>query len=218
MDIRVADDAPELAALWIARRLRDAVRRRGSASLALSGGSTAPPMIAELAAADVPWREVAIWQVDERVAPDGHEARNAEQLDPLVRLPCRVRPMPVTAHDLRAAARRYGAALPERIDIVHLGLGDDGHTASWPPGEPEIRTSDRAVELVEMFDGWPRMTLTRRVVNAARSRVVLTLGEDKRPMVTRWLLLDPALPITAVRRSNTWVFVDGAAAPDATLH
>ena len=218
MDIRVAEHAPQLAAGWIARRLRDAVRRRGAASLALSGGSTAPPMIAELVAADVPWHAVAIWQVDERVAPDGHEARNAEQLRPFARLACRVRPMPVTAHDLRAAARRYGASLPARFDVVHLGLGDDGHTASWPPAEPEIRNSDRAVELVEMFAGWPRMTLTRRVVNDARSRVVLTLGEAKRPMVTRWLLLDPALPITAVRRTDTWVFVDGAAAPDATLH
>ena len=218
MDIRVADHAPELAAQWIARRLRDAARRRGSGSLALSGGSTAPPMIAELAAADLPWSAVSIWQVDERVAPDGHEARNAGQLDQLVRLPCRVRPMPVTAHDLRGAARRYAASLPERFDVVHLGLGDDGHTASWPPEVPEIRTSDRAVELVEMFAGWPRMTLTRQVVNAARTRVVLTLGQDKRPMVERWLLLDPTLPISAVRRSNTWVFVDGAAAPDATLH
>lgn len=172
-------------------------------------------MFDALLAEHVPWDRVTVWQVDERVAPDGHPDRNAGQLAGFA---CRTELMPVTDGDLAAAAERYGRSLPERFDVVHLGLGDDGHTASWPPGEPEVRTSDRAVELVEMFAGWPRMTLTQRVVNAARSRAVLTLGEGKRPMVERWLLLDPALPISAVRRSNTWVFLDGAAAPDATLH
>lgn len=217
MDITVADDAATLAGAWIARRLQDAVRRRGTASLALSGGSTAPPMIDALVATDVPWQAVGIWQVDERVAPDGDEARNARQLAPFDGLPCRVRPMPVTARDLRRAAGRYAADLPERFDVVHLGVGDDGHTASWPPGEPEIAVSDRSVELVRMFNGWPRMTLTRSVVNRSRRRIVLTLGADKRPMVERWLLLDPSLPITSVRRSDTWVFLDEAAAPNAEL-
>lgn len=218
MDIRVADDAATLAGQWIARRLRDAVRRRGAASLALSGGSTAPPMIDALVAAEVPWEAIGIWQVDERVAPDGDDARNAGQLRPFDALSCRVRPMPVTARDLRRAAQRYANSLPDRLDVVHLGLGDDGHTASWPPDEPDVRDSERRVELVEMFNGWPRMTLTGSVVNDARSRVVLTLGADKRPMVERWLLLDPSIPIAAVRRAATWVFLDGPAAPDVELH
>jgi 6-phosphogluconolactonase/glucosamine-6-phosphate isomerase/deaminase len=218
MDIRVGDDAATLAGQSLARRLRDAVRRRGSASVALSGGSTAPPMIAALAAGDVRWESVVVWQVDERVAPDGHAARNAGQLGPLDRLGCRIHPMPVTGRDLRRAARRYAAGLPERFDVVHLGIGDDGHTASWPPDRPDVRESARAVELVEMFSGWPRMTLTRRVVDAARSRVVLTTGADKRAAVERWLLLDPTLPITAVRRAGTEVFLDRAAAPDVVLH
>ena len=150
MDIRVGPEAPERAAIWIARRLRDSVRRRGTASIALSGGSTAPPMIGALVSMEVPWSDVGVWQVDERVAPDGDGARNAGQLDGLAALPCRVRPMPVTAGDLRAAARRYGASLPERFDVVHLGLGDDGHTASWPPGRDDISGSLRPVELVEL--------------------------------------------------------------------
>lgn len=175
-------------------------------------------MIAALVAADVPWHAIDIWQVDERVAPDGHDARNAGQLEVFDGLPCRVHPMPVTARDRRGAARRYASALPERFDVVHLGIGDDGHTASWPPDDPGVRESERPVELVEMFNGWPRMTLTASVVNGARSRLVLATGASKRPVIERWLLLDPTLPITAVRRTDTWVFLDVAAAPAGTLH
>lgn len=210
MDIRVGPDAPERAAHWIARRLRDAHRRRGVAHLALSGGSTAPPMIRALIDDDVPWTSLTVWQVDERVAPDGDPARNAAQL---LGLPCEVRPMPVTATDLRRAARRYADAIPGRVDVVHLGLGDDGHTASWPPGDRVPIDSSRGVEVVAAFNGWPRMTLTRRVVNLARSRAVLATGAVKRPVVERWLLRDPSLPVTAVRSSATWVFLDDAAAP-----
>ena len=218
MQIDVADDAADRAGRWIGRRVRDAVRRRGAATLALSGGSTAPPMIAALVESDVPWGSVGVWQVDERIAPDAHRARNANQLAVLDSLPCRVRRMPVTAQDLRAAARRYAATLPERFDVVHLGVGADGHTASWPPDAPEVRASERAVEIVEMFSGWPRMTLTGSVVAAARSRVVLTLGADKRDVVARWLEGDPSLPVSAVPRRDTWVFLDAAAAPPAALH
>lgn len=210
MDIRVGPDAAERAATWIARRLRDAHRRRGYAYLALSGGSTAPPMIAALLHEDVPWKATTIWQVDERVAPDGDERRNALQLSALQ---CRVRLMPVTAADLRRAARTYASGLPDRLDVVHLGLGDDGHTASWPPADTGPIESQRAVEVVEEFHGVRRMTLTRRVVNAARSRAVLTTGPSKQAMVERWLLRDPSLPVTAVRSTSTWVFLDEDAAP-----
>lgn len=210
MDIRVGHDAAERAAVWIARRLRDAHRRRGEASLALSGGSTAPPMIAALLDQDVPWATTTVWQVDERVAPDGDDARNASQL---AAIPCSVRLMPVTSSDLRRAARQYGASLPDRLDVVHLGLGGDGHTASWPPGDDGPITSQWHVELIAEFNGLPRMTLTRRVVNGARSRAVLTVGASKREMVERWLLRDRSLPISAIRSQSTWVFLDDAAAP-----
>lgn len=175
-------------------------------------------MIEALLELDVPWRAVSIWQVDERIAPDGDAARNAQQLDRLHTLPCRVRLMPVTANDIRAAARRYAATLPDRFDVVHLGIGGDGHTASWPPGVDGIANSVRPIEITDEFNSWRRMTLTRSVVNRARSRVVLASGVAKRPVIERWLLADRSLPITAVRRSNTWVFLDGAAAPQATLH
>jgi 6-phosphogluconolactonase/glucosamine-6-phosphate isomerase/deaminase len=217
VDVHVSDDAPAAAAAaaaWIARRLRGAARRRGQVSLALSGGSTAPPMLAALLGHPVPWDRVTVWQVDERVRPDGHPARNFGQL---ADLPCRVRAMPVTAANRRAAAARYAASLPDRFDVVHLGLGDDGHTASWPPGRPEIAASERPVELVDDFNGHDRMTLTRPVVNGARARLVLSTGASKRPMVERWLLRDDSLPISAVRRTGTVVFLDEPAAPRAVL-
>jgi 6-phosphogluconolactonase/glucosamine-6-phosphate isomerase/deaminase len=119
--------------------------------------------------------------------------------------------MPVTSSDLRAAARRYGASLPERFDVVHLGMGDDGHTASWPPGDPVV-DSTRACEVTSEFNGRRRMTLTPRIINGARSRLVLTFGSSKAPMFARWLLRDPSLPIDRVRRSRTLAFVDAAAA------
>jgi len=210
MDIRVGPDAEIRAAAWIAYRLRDAQRRRGEALLAVSGGSTAPPMITALLEHDVPWEAVVVWQVDERVAAEGHDARNANQL---IALPCRVRLMPVVASDLRRGARHYATSLPERFDVVHLGVGGDGHTASWPPGDRAPIDSERQVELIDDFNGYQRMTLTGRVVNGARSRAVLTVGGSKRTVVERWLLGDESLPVTAVRSTSTWVFIDDAAAP-----
>ena len=210
MEVRVSDTPADSAGVWLARRLRDAVRRRGSASLAVSGGSSAPPLFDALLAAEVPWEHLTVWQVDERIAPDGDPGRNAGQLEVI---PAAVKLMPVTAVDLRAAARRYGSALPERFDVVHLGLGDDGHTASWPPGDPVV-DSDRPCELVGDFNGFGRMTLTPAVVNRARCRMVLTFGRSKAPMVARWLLRDPELPVVRLRRSATLLFVDPVAVAD----
>ena len=212
VELDVGPEPAQRAAAWIARRLRDATRCRSTASLALSGGSTAPPLLDALLGHDVAWDRVEVWQVDERIAADGHAARNANQLAGVAER-ARVRLMPVTSGDLRAAARRYAASLPERFDVVHLGLGSDGHTASWPPDRPEVANSDRAVELVEFFNGWPRMTLTRRVVDDARARLVLATGASKRPIVERWLRGDRSVPIAWIRRSGTRVVLDDEAAP-----
>ncbi|HSB86846.1 MAG TPA: 6-phosphogluconolactonase, partial [Ilumatobacteraceae bacterium] len=109
------------------------------------------------------------------------------------------------------AAQRYATDLPDRLDVVHLGIGDDGHTASWPPGDPVIEASDR-VALSGEYKGRVRMTLTVPAVNAARHRLVLATGTSKAPVVERWLLDDRRLPIDRVRRANTTVILDAAAA------
>lgn len=217
MDVRIAPDAAaaaEAAAEWLARRLRDAVRRRGAASLAVSGGSTPAAMFRAVAGMQVPWQHVTVWQVDERVAPDGHPDRNAALL---ALLPAaRVRPMPVTVRDLPGGARRYAASLPDRFDVVHLGLGDDGHTASWPPGDPVV-DAHAPVAISGEYRGRVRMTLTPPVVNAARSRLVLAAGPDKAAPVAAWLLHRSSLPVERVRRTATVVVLDAAAAASLPL-
>jgi 6-phosphogluconolactonase/glucosamine-6-phosphate isomerase/deaminase len=168
-------------------------------------------MLDALAAVDLPWERVDVWQVDERVAPDGDPDRNANQL---AGFPGTHHLMPVTAADLPRAAARHATRLPERFDVVHLGMGPDGHTASWPPGDPVI-DSERAVDLCGEFNGRVRMTFTPAVVNAARSRIVLITGADKAPAVAAWLEGgDAALPIARLHRANTVVVLDPAAAGD----
>ena len=119
--------------------------------------------------------------------------------------------MPVTQPDLRGAAASYGVGLPERLDVVHLGMGPDGHTASWPPGDPVIDSTD-PVALSQPYNGHVRMTLTPPVVNGAGARVVLIAGADKAPVVARWLEGDGDLPISRVREGDTIVVLDPAAA------
>ena len=207
----MGDDPAAAAANWLARRLTEAVHRRGVGRIAVSGGATAPAVLSALGNLPIPWADVVVWQVDERIAPDGDPNRNALQL---VDLPARLQQMPVTATDLQQAADEYAASLPDRFDVVHLGLGDDGHTASWPPGDTRILKSDRRVEITDEFRGFRRMTLTPLVVNAARSRMVIASGVNKAPAVARWLLRDRTIPIDKVRRKGTKAFFDPAAASE----
>lgn len=214
IDLRIAPDAAgaaEEAAVWVAAQLRNAVRRRGAATIAFSGGSTPAAMVAALVQLDVPWAGVQVWQVDERVAPDHDPARNAGLLRDLPLPPRHVHLMPVTAARLGAAAARYACGLPPRFDVVHLGLGDDGHTASWPPGDPVV-DSALDVAISGEYRGHVRMTLTPRVVNLARHRLLLVCGAGKARPLHQWLLHDPSLPADRVRRTSTVVVADAAAA------
>ena len=214
MDITVAPDpqaAASEAAVWVARQLRNAVSHRGSASVAFSGGSTPSLMLAALAGLSVPWGATTVFQVDERVAPDGDPDRNAGLLDVLRQFPSTIALMPVTAADIGAARLAYAALLPDRLDVVHLGVGDDGHTASWPPGDAVIDATG-IVAMSGEYKGRVRMTLTVPAVNAARHRLVLATGPAKAAIIERWLLHDPALPINRVRRANTLVVLDAPAA------
>jgi 6-phosphogluconolactonase len=205
------------AAAWTARRIRSAVRLRGTCRLAVSGGSTPALMFDGLAAMDLPWSHVHLFQVDERVAPDGDPDRNAVQLQShlidRVRLRARnVHLMPVTAASLPRAAARYAGVIGEEpLDIVHLGIGDDGHTASWPPGD-QVIDAPGAVAISGTFNGRMRMTMTPAVVNAARARMLLVVGTGKAAPLAGWLLHRADLPVQRVRRTNTTVIADEAAA------
>ena len=212
-------EAASDAATWIARRVRSAVRLRGECRVAVSGGSTPALMFDDLATMDLPWASVHLFQVDERVAPDGDADRNAGQLAEHLtdRVPIKranVHLMPVTAKSLARAAESYATTIGNApLDIVHLGLGDDGHTASWPPGDVVVDAPD-AVAICGVFNGRMRMTMTPIVVNRARTRMVLAVGAAKAAPLAGWMLHDPALPIDRVKRTGTTLITDTAGAAE----
>lgn len=196
---------------------RTAVAERGSFALALSGGRTPWAMLANLAVADVPWARTQIWQVDERVAPDGHPDRNMSGL--LAVLPTaargRVRPMPVNEEDLEAAAARYAAELPDAFDVVHLGLGVDGHTASLLPGDPAIDVANLDVAVTGEYRGRRRMTFTYPLLDRVAFALWLVTGSDKAAMLPRLLRSDRSIPAGRVRAARQLVIADAQAASAA---
>jgi 6-phosphogluconolactonase len=227
IDVEVLPDDRTLAvrtADLVAARLSAAMTANGRATLAVSGGSSPAGFLTELSGRDLPWAAIHVFQVDERVAPPGDPDRNltglrASLLDRAPIPAANVHPMPVNGEDLDAAAAVYArdiravAGLEGRFDVVHLGLGDDGHTASWPPGDPVVEaTADVAV--VGPFNGRLRMTLTPPVVNRAGWIVWLVAGAGKAPMVARLLDGDPAIPAGRVRRHGATLLADRRALPD----
>lgn len=209
-----AQEAGERAGSLVADALRAAVERRGRASVAFSGGSTPETMLRALANEDVPWSRVAVYQVDERVAAAGHEDRNLTTLLLALPEPARdsVRPMPVEQHDLERATVGYGELLPARLDVVHLGLGADGHTASLVPGDPVLAVRDRPVAVTGEYQDRRRMTLTYPVLDAAREIVWLVTGKDKRDALRRLLEGDDAIPAGRIANPSQLVVADEAAA------
>jgi 6-phosphogluconolactonase len=210
--IDVADDAPEAAARvarMIAARARAAVREYGEFSLALSRGAE---LTARLGDEDLPWPQVTVFQVDERVAPLGHDDRNLTQL--LAVLPHgAVCPLPVDSPDLEAAADTYANELPERLDLVHLGLGADGHTASLIPGDRVLEVRDRLVAVTDEYEGYRRMTLTYPALEEAREIVWLVTRESKREALSRLLERDPSIPAARIENDRQHIVIDRAADP-----
>jgi 6-phosphogluconolactonase/glucosamine-6-phosphate isomerase/deaminase len=186
-------------------------------SLAMSGGSSPSTwaMLAILGDLDtMPWPRTELFQVDERIAAPGSEDRNLTHMVLGLSLEhqAALRPMPVTQRDLEAAAREYESSLPERLDIVHLGLGPDGHTASLVPGDPVLEVNDRRVALTETaYQGHRRMTLTYLALEAARRIVWLVTGESKREALAGLLAGDTAIPAGRVRNDDMVVVADEAA-------
>jgi 6-phosphogluconolactonase len=191
----------------------DAVAHRGHFTLAVSGGRTPWAMFACLSGR-MPWDQVTIFQVDERVAPDGDPDRNLTQI--LRSLPAGgvadVWAMPVEAADLEQAAEDYAATLPKAFDLVHLGLGPDGHTASLIPGDPVLEVTDRDVAVTDKYQGRRRMTLTYPVLNRARRILWLVTGEDKVDALRRLRAGDESIPAGRVSTENALVIADQAAA------
>jgi len=226
MKLEVLDDADAVArrgAAVIAAEARAAVAARGRFVLAVSGGRTPWRMLRILADEDVPWNDVHIVQVDERVAPSGSSDRNLthlrESLLAHVPLPPeQIHAMPVEDGDLAAAAARYAQTLrdvagsPTVLDLVHLGLGPDGHTASLVPGDPVLAVTDRAVALTNVYVGRRRMTLTYPVLDRARRILWLVTGADKVAMLSRLGAADVSIPAGRVRQERALVLADRAAA------
>ena len=199
-------------AAFVAERAREAVAARGSFTFAVSGGHTPWAMFAELAAETVPWDATTIYQVDERVAPPDDPDRNLVHLNKaLGSAPARVRAMPVNESDLDAAATAYGASLPEHFDLIHLGLGPDGHTASLVPGDPVLSVTDRLVAVTRPYQGRVRMTLTYRALARARQILWLVTGEDKTGPLTKLMAGDTTIPAGRVDAGASLVLADRAA-------
>ncbi len=200
-------------AAFVADRARQAVEARGTFTFAVSGGRTPWEMFAELAAETVPWSNVVIYQVDERVAPPDDPDRNLFHLrKALGTAPAQVRPMPVNDADLDAAAAAYAASLPEHFDLVHLGLGPDGHTASLVPGDPVLSVTDRLVAVTQPYQGHQRMTLTYPALARASQLLGLISGADKKPALAKLLAGETSVPGGRVEAAASLVMADQAAA------
>jgi len=214
----VADEraAARRAAELIAAAGREAAAARGPFGLAMSGGRTPWAMLAILGdLEEMPWPATELFQVDERIASPGSEDRNLTHMVLGLSMDHQsaLRPMPVTQRDLDAAARDYESALPERFDLVHLGLGPDGHTASLVPGDPVLEVSDRRVAVTETaYQGHRRMTLTYPAIDEARQVLWLVTGAEKRDALARLMAGDESIPAGRVRNEAMTIVADEAAA------
>ncbi|HYH53531.1 MAG TPA: 6-phosphogluconolactonase [Solirubrobacterales bacterium] len=208
--------ASRRAAELIAAEGDEVAAERGSFALAMSGGRSPWAMLAILGELEgMPWDRTELFQVDERVAAPGDPARNLTHMVLGLSMDhqATLRPMPVTQRDLDGAARDYEASLPERLDLVHLGLGPDGHTASLVPGDPVLEVGDRRVALTETaYKDHRRMTLTYPALNDARRIIWLVTGPDKREPLAKLLEGDDAIPAGRVNNENMLVVADEAAA------
>ena len=232
MRIEVLADAEAVAkraAAVIAEEARAAVAARGHFLLAVSGGKTPWVLLRALASEAVPWEHVHVVQVDERVAPEGHPDRNLTHLRETLLEHAPLRPgqvhaMPVDAPDLEAAATRYARTLrefagePPVLDLVLLGLGADGHTASLVPGDPVLKVADRDVAITGVYQGRRRMTLTYPMLDRSRNILWVVTGVEKVPMLKRLQDGDDSIPAGRIRRDPARILADraaaGAGAPD----
>jgi 6-phosphogluconolactonase len=226
MRLETLADAAAVAragAAFTAAEARAAVAARGRFIVALSGGRTPWTMLRALADEQLPWADVHVVQVDERVAPDGDSDRNLTHLRESLLAHCPLRPeqiyaMPVESSDLEAASRRYALTLeqiagsPAVLDLAHLGLGPDGHTASLVPGDPVLEVTDMDVALTGLYQGRRRMTLTYPMLNRSRRILWLVTGGEKLGMLAHLYEGDRSIPAGRISRQQALVLADREAA------
>ena len=224
-----AESVAQKAAELIAAEARAAVANRGSFVMAVSGGHTPWLMLRNLAQEEVPWNAVHVVQVDERVAPSDHPDRNLTHLRESLLEHASLRPeqihaMPVESPDLDAAASQYAEALrrisgsPPVLDLVHLGLGPDGHTASLVPGDPVLEINNADVGITGLYQQRRRMTLTYPIINRSRYVLWLVTGSEKAGMLPRLRAGDASIPAGRVRSDHAVVLADRAAVGQTTNH
>jgi 6-phosphogluconolactonase len=218
-----ADAVARVGAAITTEEARAAVAARGRFVMGVSGGRTPWTMLRALADQPLPWANVHVVQVDERVAPAGHPDRNLTHLQESLLAHCPLRPeqvhaMPVESANLEAASERYATTLkdiagaPAVLDLVHLGLGPDGHTASLVPGDPALDVTETDVAVTGVYQGRRRMTLTYPILNRARRIVWLVTGREKAEMLARLNESDASIPAGRVRQQAAVVLADQDAA------
>ncbi len=226
MNLEVFEDdeaVAKAAAATIAADARAAVAARGRFIMAVSGGKTPWIMLRALANEEVPWKDVHVFQVDERIAPAGDPDRNlthlrASLLEHAPLPPEQIYAMPVESADIVAAAQQYAKTLeqvagsPPVLDLAHLGMGPDGHTASLVPNDPVLNVKDADVGLTGVYMGRRRMTLTYPVLNRSRRILWLMTGAEKVAMLPRLLEGDTTIPSGHISRDQAVVIADRAAA------
>jgi 6-phosphogluconolactonase len=226
MKIKVYADAAAVAleaAKLIAKAAQEAVAVRGKFVMAVSGGKTPWMMLRDLAKQEVPWNGVQVVQVDERIAPEGDPDRNLTHLRESLLEHAPLRPgqihaMPVEITNSETACMQYARTLneiagsPPVLDLVHLGLGSDGHTASLVPGDPVLDVKDADVALTGIYQNRRRMTLTYPIINRSRRVLWLVTGSEKAGMHARLQAGDVSIPAGRVSRDHAVVLADLAAA------
>jgi 6-phosphogluconolactonase len=219
MDIEICDNKEEAAtqgAKIIAKHVTAAIVRRGRACIAVSGGHTPWAMLALLAKRNLPWADLTVFQVDERQCPQDSNDRNYKYLKEILPGKCHIEAMPV--EDLEDGSRAYAGRLqalagtPAVLDIVHLGLGADGHTASLVPNDPVLEVTDCDVAWTAPYQGYRRMTLTYPTINRAHFVFWLVDGAGKRAALARLMTEDQGIPAGRIRAIRQQVIADAAAA------
>lgn len=231
IEVLADDDAVAKAAAGvIAAAAREAVAARGVFTLAVSGGKTPWAMLRDLASEEVPWSQVHVFQIDERIAPEGDPDRNLTHLHesllaqggngaPIPKE--NIHAMPVNAADPVEGAKEYEKVLqeicgnPPILDMAHLGLGPDGHTASLTPNDPVLEVTDRDVALtdpVNLYQNRRRMTLTYPMINRSRRIMWLATGAAKIPMIVKLRAADPSIPGGRISQDNALLLTDTAVA------